>query len=132
MKIPILTLDTPNKNGRIYPRATFERALEDYKKNFVDEHRAIIVKLQPENAVTNLKDVVGIITGITIENDTVMVDAVFFSNVPDGLVVETAIKSGLLHLRSGGIGSIIKDQNGNLIVQNDYEITHMFVTDNPA
>lgn len=132
MKIPIVTLDKPNKNNRIYPRAVMEKVLAKYKKEFIDERRAMIVKRQPEQAITNLMDVVGIIKEISYEGDTVMAEIEFFPNVPDGLSSEAGVKSGFLSLRTGGLGTLIKKEDGTYVIGEDYELTHFFLTDEPA
>ncbi len=132
MKVPILTLDTPNKNNRVYPRAVMEAAFAKYKKEFIDERRAMVVKRQPEQAITNLLDVVGVIKEISFEGDTVMADIEFLPTVPEGLSCETGVKLGKLHLRTGGMGSMKVNENGQNVVQDDYELTHCFLTDDPA
>ena len=132
MKIPILTLDKPTANNRIYPRAVMEAAFAKYKKEFIDERRAMVVKRQPEQAITNLLDVVGIIKEVSFEGDTVMADIEFLPNVPDGLICESGVKCGKLSLRTGGLGSLKKNEQGQHVVQDDYELTHCFLTDNPA
>ena len=58
MKIPIVTLDKPNKNNRIYPREVMKREMRKYRKTFVKEDRALIVGKQPEDSCINLKDVI--------------------------------------------------------------------------
>jgi hypothetical protein len=132
MKIPILTLNTPNKNGRVYPREVFEKALAKYKKEFIDERRAMVVKRQPECAITNLLDVVGVIKEITFEGDKVMAEVEFLPNVPDGLSCEAGVKCGKLSLRTGGLGTLDKKEDGTYVIREDYEITHCFLTDDPA
>jgi len=132
MKIPILTLDTPNKNNRIYPRAVMEKVIAKYKKDFVDEKRAFIVKKQPENTVVNLQDVIGLINEVTFENDKVVVDVQFFPNVPEGLIMETAVSDGKLHVRTSGLGTMHRQENGTYIVGEDYELINVFITNDPA
>lgn len=132
MKVPILSLDKPNANNRIYPRAVMEAAFAKYKKEFIDERRAMVVKRQPEQAVTNLLDVVGIIKEVTFEGDTVMAEIEFFPNVPEGLSCESGVKCGKLSLRTGGLGSMKTNEQGHSVIQDDYELTHCFLTDDPA
>ena len=132
MKIPIVTLNKPNKNNRIYPRAVMEKALEKYKKDFIDEKRAFVQKRQPHNSMVNLLDCVGIVKEVIIEGDEVLMDVEFFPNVPEGLMTETAIKSGHLHLRTHGMGSMHLQPDGTYIVGDDYELISCFATDDPA
>lgn len=132
MKIPILSLDRPNKNNRIYPRDVMEKAIAKYKKDFIDEDRALIQKKLPGNSMVNLLDCVGVVKEISIEGDTVFVEAQFLPNVKDGTVIEEALKSGKLHLRTHGLGSIHLQPDGTFKIGEDYEFISCFATDEPA
>ena len=132
MKIPIVTLDKPNKNNRIYPRAVMEKALEKYKKEFIDEKRAFVQKKIPETTMVNLLDCIGIVKEVIIEGNEVLMDVEFFPNVPEGLMTEVAITGGHLHLRTHGMGSMHLQHDGTYIVGDDYEFISCFVTNDPA
>ncbi len=132
VRIPILVVDVPNKNNRIYPRVVMEQAMEKYRKDFIVEKRALISKQLPKTSSINLMDTVGIVEKIEMENDVVFVEAEFFLNVNNGQIVETGILNGDLHLRLSGVGSLGKQHDGTDIVQTDYEIVSCFVTNNPA
>ena len=132
MKIPIVTLDTPNKNNRIYPRAVMEKALAKYKKDFIDERRAFVQKQLPGDSMVSLLDVVGVVKEFVIEGDKVIMDVEFLPNVPDGLRVEEGLKSGKLSLRTHGIGSMRLQDDGTYIIGEDYEFISCFATDDPA
>ena len=132
MKIPIVTLDTPNKNNRIYPRAVMEKALAKYKKDFIDERRAFVQKQLPGDSMVSLLDVVGVVKEFIIEGDKVIMDVEFLPNVPDGLRVEEGLKSGKLSLRTHGIGSMRLQDDGTYIIGEDYEFISCFATDDPA
>jgi hypothetical protein len=109
-----------------------EKALEKYKKEFVDEKRAVVQKKLPETPGVNLLDVIGIVKEVIIEGNEVLMDVEFFPNVPEGLVTEAAITGGTLHLRTHGIGSIHLQDDGTYIVGDDYEFISCFVTNDPA
>lgn len=132
MKIPIVILDKPNKNNRIYPRDVMEKAIAKYKKDFVDENRALVQKKQPGNSMVSLLDCVGVVKEITIEGDKVVVDVEFLPNVKDGNVIEEGLKSGKLHLRTHGMGTIHKQDDGTYKIGEDYEFISCFATDDPA
>jgi hypothetical protein len=132
MKIPILTLDVPNKNGRIYPRATFEKALKKYLDEQVAPKRAMIVSKIPEDMTVNLHDVIGVVKDIRIEENQVVIEAQFLPELKGALLAEEGINSGKLHLRSAGVGSLHKQADGTYTIGDDYEILSFFVTDNPA
>jgi len=127
MKLPILTMDVPNLNRRIYPREVFQKVIDKYTKEHVSERRALIVNKLPENSFINLKDAVGIVKEIIIEGDKVMVEAEFFSDS-----YRQIIESGKCFLRTSGMGTLRKDENGNDVVQEDYELISCFITDDPA
>lgn len=127
MKLPIMTVDSPNLNKRIYPREVLQKALDKYTKEFVSEKRALIVGKLPENSTINLQDAIGIVKEITIEGDKVMVEAEFFSDL-----YRQIIESGKFSLRTAGMGTLKKDKNGNDVIQEDYELISCFVTDDPA
>lgn len=132
MKIPIIILDHPTKNNRIYPRDVMEKAIAKYKKEFVDENRAFIQKKLPGDSCINLHDCVGVVKEIKIEGDTVFVETEFFPQVPDGLKSEEAFKSGKFSLRTHGMGSMRLQPDGTQKIGEDYEFISCFATDNPA
>jgi hypothetical protein len=132
MKIPILILDTVTKNNRIYPRAVMEKAIAKYKKEFIDEDRAFIQKQLPGDSCINLKDCVGVVKEIKIEDNTVFVEAEFFPKVPGGLITEEGLKSGKLSLRTHGMGSIRLQPDGTFKIGDDYELISTFATDDPG
>jgi len=122
-----MTLDTPNKNGRIYPREVMKRELKKYRKVFIQENRALIVNKQPESTVVNLKDVVAVVKKATVQKNKVVVEVEFFSDLYKQLV-----KDGKLSLRTSGIGSLIKQKDGSYKIGDDYELICCFLTDDPA
>ena len=128
MKIPILTLDKPNKNGRIYPREVMKRELKRYRKTQVKERRAFVFnKLPPTSTSVNLKDVIGLVKAIHINKNKVIVEVEFHSDFYRQLVEE-----GKLSLRTSGMGTLIKQKDGTYKISNDYELICCFLTDDPA
>lgn len=132
MKIPTLTLDVPNKNGRIYPKAVLEKALEKYIEEKVAHGRAMVVNRPPQSNTVDLQSVIGIVKGATIENNQVVVDIEFLPGLEGALEAKAGIASNKLQLRTSGVGSTETDENGNVVIQPDYEITTLFVTHDPA
>lgn len=127
MKATIITLDKPNKNGRIYPREVIKRELKKYRETYVKERRAFIVNKLPPTSSVNLTDVIGVVEEIHIKNDKVIVKIKFFSDLYRQLVEE-----GKLSLRTSGIGTLTKQPDGTYIVGDDYELISCFVTNEPA
>jgi GTPase involved in cell partitioning and DNA repair len=127
MKSEILTLDTPNKNGRIYPREVMKRELKKYRKVFIQENRALVVNKQPESSTVNLPDVIAVVKKATIKKNKVIVEVEFFSDFYRQLV-----KDGKLSLRTSGLGTLIKQKDGTYKIGDDYELICCFLTDDPA
>lgn len=132
MKVPIVILDKPNKNNRIYPREVMEKALRKYQADFIDENRAMVVKRLPETSAVSLLDCVGVVKEYTIEGDTVFVDIEFLPQVPEGLICETAVREQKLSVRTHGMGSMRKQDDGTYIISDDYEFISCFLTNEPA
>lgn len=133
MKIKLLEVNKPNKNNRIYPRNVMEKAMEKYKKDFIDEKRAFVVKQLPIDTMVNLIDVVGLVKEIYIEdlNNVLMVE-VEKLNVNGFNEVWKLLEEGKIFIRTSGIGSIDKQPDGTYIIGNDYELVCLFFTDDPA
>jgi hypothetical protein len=52
--------------------------------------------------------------------------------IKDTNILEEGLKSGKLHLRTSGIGTITKQDNGTYKIEDDYELISCFITDVPA
>lgn len=123
-----MTIDKPNKNGRIYPRQLMEKEIERLKKE-ISENRCFITKRQPETTTHLINDIVGLIKDIQIEDDKVVIEAEFF---PDNKFIETGIKSGDLSMRTSGVGTIHKQEDDTYIIDDDYKLIGCFITTDPA
>lgn len=132
MKIPVLALDVPNANHRIYPKEVVEKALDKYRKEFINERRALVVKRLPETSAIDLRDVIGTVKEATIEDGKIMMDVEFLPQCEGAIAADIGITNGKFALRTSGMGTMKKDKDGNDVVQEDYELISVFVTDNPA
>jgi cobalamin-dependent methionine synthase I len=129
MKVKILTLDTSNKNERVYPYSVFKKALDEARTNLINERRFLIVDKQQESTTVNLKDVIGVANDIQIEGDDVIADIAFF---PTAHGIREAITEGKLFVATSGMGTLTKQPDGNYRVGDDYELICCFLTDDPA
>jgi hypothetical protein len=132
MKVPVLVLDTPNANNRIYPKEVVEKAIAKYRKEFIEEKRALVVSRLPESSTIDLRDVIGTVNEMTIEDGKVMVDVQFLPELKGAIAAEIGIANGKFALRTSGVGSTRRDEQGNNVVQPDWELCSCFVTDTPA
>lgn len=127
MKIPLITLDKPNKNNRIYPRAVMEKAIAKYKEDFINKDRAVITSSSPDGGIVNMKDAVGLVKEIKTEGDTVFAEVTFL-NIPNTLDIQKALQSGELSIRTAGFGNLTQQADGTFLVNEDYEILSCFLT----
>lgn len=135
MKIEIQKADKPNKNNHVYPRATLEKIATDYTKNFVSERRAFICKNSPnsnDGGCMNLKDIVGLITEIKVEDNNLVAEVEPIPNIPDSLTMLNLLKEGLIFPVLSGIGTLKDMPDGTKQITNDYELVSVFLTNDPA
>ena len=74
--------------------------------------------------------IAGIVKQLYVENNELMAD-IEFINTPNSLHAEIAVREGKLHVSIAGIGSI-KTINEISYIQDDYELSCLFLTDDPA
>ena len=131
MKIPVLSLDKPNKNGRIYPRDVIEKALQKYRDEYVSKSRAMVTRNIPTQNDIDLGDVVGIVKDIITTDEEVLAE-VQFLNLPKAQGLEEALTSGKLYMRTSGIGKMTKQADGTFKIDDGYEFISCFLTNDPA
>jgi hypothetical protein len=117
----------PNKNNRIYPPELLKREADKYKELYVKENRALVT----QNATFNLKEVVGQVKDISMEGDKLVIE-VEMLNVPGAKEMWQLLEEGKMFLRMSGIGSMTRQEDGNYVMNNDYQLENIFFTDNPA
>lgn len=131
MKIPILSLNKPNKNGRVYPREVIEKALQKYRDEYVSKSRAVVTRNPPTELEPNLMDTVGIVKDIIATDDEVLAE-IQFLNLPKAQGLEEALTSGKLYMRTAGVGKMTKQTDGTFKIDDGYEFLSCFLTDDPA
>lgn len=122
--------DTLNQNGRIYPRGILEREIINYQK-FIRENRALGECDHPDTSVVELKNASHIIREARMEGDTVY-GTVELLDTPSGKILQSLIESGVtLGISSRGVGST-KQQDGNLVVQEDFQLICFDIVSEPS
>jgi len=138
MKIKIQQADVPNKNNRIYPKHLLEKISEEWTKTFIVERRAFVCKksiIDSDNnccGCVNLKDVVGIVKNIGVEDDWLIADVECLPDIPSAKKLFLLLENGYASVRMSGISSLNISQNGNYVVADDYELISLIITENPA
>lgn len=134
--------DTLNKNGRIYPKSILQKQVEVYLNNI--ENRSSMGETDhPEEVVISLKDPSHLVTkvwwaedGITLMGTLELITSEKF--LKDGSVelmgdkIATYLRKGIkLGISSRGLGTV-KKVNGNLIVQDDFELVCFDIVSSPS
>ncbi len=121
-----------NQNGRSYPRDILEREVENYRKNFVNERRAVGELDHPNTSVVELKNVSHNITEVHWEGDNV-VGTVEILTTPAGNILRELIKSNIrLGISSRGMGSVRESRDGGVTVGDDFELVAWDFVSNPS
>ena len=129
-----LSSDVPNRNRRVYPRNVMEKAVENYKKEFVEGNRAMgeLNHPTPSNPTINLDKVSHIVESLSFNGSNVVGKARVLST-PMGNILKTLIDENVkVGVSSRGLGSIKKLGNGLSEVQNDFYLAAIDVVNDPS
>lgn len=118
---PYIRAEVVNGNRRKYPLSVVEPAVDNYKKEFVNESRALGELGHPDGPKINLERSSHLIVSLERSgNDYIGKSRIM--NTPYGKIAQNMIEAGVkLGVSSRGVGSL-KEQNGVNIVQSDFQI----------
>jgi len=126
----IQTADLKNGNGRIYPRKTLMREVENYQK-IINENRALGELDHPEDSVVNLRNVSHMVTKCWWDDDKVM-GKIKALDTPAGNILKSLANSGVsLGISSRGMGSVQEGQDGT-IVEDDFQLICFDIVSEPS
>ena len=121
-----------NQNGRVYPKEVLMREALVYKKNFVDQRRAVGELDHPESPVVNLKNVCANIVGLWTDGDDVRGDIEILTT-PTGNIVKELIRNNIrLGVSSRGMGSVKQMGENTVEVQEDFSLICFDIVSNPS
>lgn len=114
MKGIIQQADTPNQNGRVYPRSVLEPAVSTYVDKFVNSKQAFGELDHPQSHEVSLKNTSHIIKEIWWEGNNVM-GTIEVLDTPTGNIVKNIVKAGhVVGVSSRADGTTESmDANGN-------------------
>ena len=122
--------DAKNGNGRVYPKRTLQREVENYKK-LVQEKRALGELDHPDSSVIELKNASHIVTHIEMRGEEV-VGKLRLLDTPAGRIAKDLIRGGVkLGVSSRGLGST-KEQSGVTMVQDDFQLICFDLVSEPS
>ena len=123
---PFLQAVKENKNKRIYPEAVMDNAVTNYKRDYIDQKRALGELNHPDEPVVNPERAAIMTESLT---KTQGKDAVYYEgrakvlSTPMGKIVENLLSDGVkIGVSSRGLGSLMPT-NGINIVGEDFTLT---------
>lgn len=121
----IMQYDTPNKNGRIYPKPVMEGEVARYLKEKVENSRAYGELNHPEGPTINLRNVSHLFTEMRMEPKGIVYGKARIAETETGQVVRGLIETGAnLGISSRGLGSLKESgsHRGLMEVQDDFKL----------
>jgi len=120
-----------NRNGRIYEKASLEKAVEKYVVEQVKQGRAVGELNHPEGPTVNLDKVSHKITDLHWQGNDVVGKASILKT-PMGKIVEGLLEGGVkLGVSSRGMGSLVQ-KNGASYVGDDFMLATVDIVHDPS
>ena len=123
--------ESKNRNGRIYPKAILEKAVDKYVTDQVKTKRAVGELNHPEGPTVNLDKVSHLITDLQFEGNNVMGKAQVL-DTPMGQIVKGLLEGGVqLGVSTRGMGSL-EQRNGTAVVKDDFILNTVDIVQDPS
>src|SRR6056300_379024 len=120
-----------NRNGRIYPKAIMERAVNKYVTDQVSKGRAVGELNHPDGPTINLDKVSHLITELKCEGNNVVGKARIL-DTPMGQFVKGLLEGGVqLGVSTRGMGSL-EQRNGVMYVKDDFMLNTVDIVQDPS
>ena len=123
---PFLQAVKENKNKRVYPERVIDNAVENYKKDYIDQKRALGELNHPAEPVVNPERAAIMTESLSKTSGK---DAVYYEgkakvlSTPMGKIVENLLSDGVkIGVSSRGLGSLMPT-NGINVVGEDFTLT---------
>jgi hypothetical protein len=123
--------DQKNRNGRVYPKAIMEAAVNKYVEEQVSKKRAVGELNHPEGPTVNLDKVSHLITDLKFEGNNVVGKAQIL-DTPMGKIVKGLLEGGVqLGVSTRGMGSL-EQKNGVMYVKDDFHLATVDIVQDPS
>lgn len=120
-----------NRNGRVYPKAVMEKALEEYS-TLIKEKRALGEISHPDTPQVSYERASHVIESLHLEGNDVIGRARVLTSLPQGQILRGLIDEGVpIAVSTRGLGSIT-EMSGTKIVQDDFVMTAVDVVSDPS
>jgi len=120
-----------NRNGRVYPKAVLENAVNKYMKEQVSRNRAVGELNHPDGPTINLDKVSHRITELSWDGNNVMGKALLL-DTPMGRIARGLMEGGVqLGVSSRGMGSL-EQRSGVSYVKPDFMLATVDIVQDPS
>jgi len=120
-----------NRNGRIYPKAVMESAVDKYVTEQVNTKRAVGELNHPDGPTVNLDKVSHRITELDWDDNNVMGKALIL-DTPMGNIVKGLLEGGVqLGVSTRGMGSL-EQRNNAMYVKDDFMLNTVDIVQDPS
>ena len=127
----IQAADTPNGNGRVYPKKVLEKEIKNYL-NVVKDNRATGELDHPEDSVVNLKNVSHLMVDVWWQGNDVM-GKMKVLDTPSGRILKDLMDAGVkLGISSRGLGTVKEGKDGHDIVEEDFQLICFDIVSEPS
>lgn len=126
-----MTAEEKNRNGRVYPRAVMESAVNRYVNEQILRNRAVGELNHPDGPTINLDKVSHRITELSWDGNNVMGKALIL-DTPMGQIVKGLVEGGVqLGVSSRGMGTLVQ-RNGVNYVGEDFMLATVDIVQDPS
>ena len=123
--------EAKNRNGRIYPKAIMEGAVDKYVTEQVSQNRAVGELNHPDGPTVNLDKVSHKITELSWKGNDVVGKAQVL-DTPMGNIVKGLLEGGVqLGVSTRGMGSL-EEKNGTMYVKDDFVLNTVDIVQDPS
>ena len=123
--------ESKNRNGRIYPKAIMEKAVDEYVEKQVSKNRAVGELNHPEGPTVNLDKVSHLINELRWEGNDVVGKATIL-DTPMGQIVKGLLEGGVnLGVSTRGMGSL-EQRGGAMYVKDDFTLSTVDIVQDPS
>jgi hypothetical protein len=123
--------ESKNRNGRVYPKAVMESAVDRYMTEQVSKGRAVGELNHPDGPTINLDKVSHKITELRWEGNNVVGKAQIL-DTPMGQIVKGLMEGGVqLGVSSRGMGSLVQ-KGGVNYVNKDFQLATVDIVQDPS
>lgn len=121
------TVNSKNKNGRIYPRAVMEQQIQKYNEEFTSRKRSLGELGHPKNPSINLELVSHLVTELKLVGNEIHGKAKII-DTPHGNIAKNLLNDGItLGVSLRGVGSVV-----NGVVQDNYKLLAVDLVNDPS